>query len=88
MKKHDFDDLDEMIAELEDSLGMDTAEYLEEDYLDTIGAFEDDKEFDLKEFKDFEDEFSDTDDSLESESGDEGEMCCKHHHDDDGCGDN
>lgn len=61
MKRHNFDDLDEMIADLEDSLGVDTAEYLEEDYLDTIGAFEDDDEFDLGELEEIGDDFKDED---------------------------
>ncbi len=73
MKRLDFDDLDEMIAELEDSLGVDTAEYLEEDYLDTIGAFEDDDEFDLGEFKDVGDEFKDEED-LDAELAAEEEL--------------
>ena len=74
MKRHDFEDLDEMIAELEDSLGVDTAEYLEEDYLDTIGAFEEDDEFDLKELKDLGDDFKDEDEDLDAELAAEEEL--------------
>lgn len=58
----EFDDLDEMIAELEDSLGVDSSDYSEEDYLDTIGDFGDDDEFDISEFGDEEEEDFDIED--------------------------
>ena len=58
MKSNDFDDLDDIIAELEDSLGVDSASYLEEDDdgFEDFGFADDESVYDLDEYDEEEDE--------------------------------
>ena len=64
MRRDDLEDLDDMIAELENSLGVNTSEYLD-DYLDTVGLDSGDAEGEVDELgADFEEDF-DLDDFAE-----------------------